>query len=83
MKLIGGKENGDGGTHKPSGQWKVVSSPRLSIVLPDGHTDLDEAKDRFRRVREPPLRISQPCVTEANASDAVRILYGSNFNTAM
>ena len=81
MKLSGGRDNGDGGTHEPSGQWKVVPTPRVSI-LPNGHTDLDEAKDRFRRVREPPLRISQPCVTEANASDAVRMLYGSNFNTA-
>ena len=51
MKLSGGRDNGDGGTHEPSGQWKVVSTPRLSI-LPDGHTDLDEAKVIFRRVRE-------------------------------
>ena len=53
VKFIGGRDNGDGGTHKPSGQWKVVSTPRLSI-LPDGHTDLldVEAKDIFRRVRE-------------------------------
>ena len=51
VKLSGGRDNGDGGTHEPSGQWKVVSTPRLSI-LPDGHTDLDEAKVIFRRVRE-------------------------------
>ena len=49
-KLIWGKDNGDGGTHKPSGQWMTVSVPRLSI-LPDVHEDSDEAKDVFRRVR--------------------------------
>ena len=51
MKLIRGKDNGDGGTHKPSGQWMTVSFPRSSI-LPDGHEDSDEATDRFRRLRE-------------------------------
>ena len=51
MKLIGIKENGDGGAHKPSGQWMIVSFPRLSILL-DWHEDSDEAKDVFRRVRE-------------------------------
>ena len=63
VKFIGGKENGDGGTHKPSGQWMMVSSPRTSILL-DGHEDLDEAKEIFRRVRWlllSPL-ISQACV---------------------
>ena len=54
MKLIGGKDNGDGGTHKPSGQWMTVSPPRLSILL-DGHENSDEATDTFRRVREPVL----------------------------
>ena len=51
MKLIRGKDNGDGGTHQPCGQWMTVSFPRSSI-LPDGHEDSDEATDRFRRVRE-------------------------------
>ena len=45
-----GKDNGDGGIHRPSGQWMVVSFPRLSI-LPDGHEDSDEAKDTFRSIR--------------------------------
>ena len=67
MKLIRGKDNGDGGTHKPSGQWMTPSFPRSSILL-DGHEDSDEATDTFRRVRKlvlPMLRISQPCVREA------------------
>ena len=55
MKLIGDKTNGDGGVHRPSGQWMTVSLPRLSI-LPDGHEDLDEAIDKFRRVRVPDER---------------------------
>ena len=50
MKLIGAKENGDGGPHQPSGQWMTVCLPRSSI-LPDRHKD--EAKDIFRRLREP------------------------------
>ena len=50
MKFNGAKDNGDGGTHTPSGQWMTVSFPRSSI-LPDGHEDEDEAKDVFRRVR--------------------------------
>ena len=50
MKFIGGKDNGDGGIHRPSGQWMLVFSPRLSI-LPDGHKDVDEAKDTFRSIR--------------------------------
>ena len=54
MKLIRGKDSGDGGIHQPSGQWMVVVSPRLSILF-DGHDDSDEAKDTFRRVREPRL----------------------------
>ena len=53
-KFIGGKDNGDGGTHKPSGQWMTVYFPRLSI-LPDVHDESDEAKDVFCRVREPSL----------------------------
>ena len=67
MKFIEGKENGDGGIHRPSGQWMIVSCPRTSILL-DGHEDSDEATDTFRRVRKlvlPMLRISQPCVREA------------------
>ena len=52
VKFIGGKVSGDFGTHKPRGQWMTVSSPKTSIV-PDGHEDSDEAKDVFRRVREP------------------------------
>ena len=51
VKLNGGRDNGDGGTHKPSGQWKVVSGPTSSI-LPDGHEDSNEAIYTFRRVRE-------------------------------
>ena len=51
MKLIGGKTKGDGGTHKPSGQWMTVSLLRSSI-LPDGHEDSNEAIYTFRRVRE-------------------------------
>ena len=47
---MGGKDNGDGGIHRPSGQWMVVSFPKLSI-LPDGHEDSDEAKDTFRSIR--------------------------------
>ena len=54
MKFIGAKDNGDGGIHRPSGQSVTVSVPRFSI-LPDGHEDSDEAKDVFRRVREPML----------------------------
>ena len=50
VNFIGGKDNGDGGTHKPSGQWMTVSVARVSI-LPDVHEDSDEAKDVFRRVR--------------------------------
>ena len=49
MKFIGGKDNGDGGIHRPSGQWMTVSVPRSSI-LPDGHEDSDEANETFRRV---------------------------------
>ena len=51
MKVIGGKTSGDGGFHKPSGQWMTVFGPRSSIILLDGHEDSDEAKDVFRRVR--------------------------------
>ena len=51
MKFIGGKDNGDGGIHRPSGQWMTVSVARLSI-LPDGQEDLDEATEKFRRVRK-------------------------------
>ena len=65
MKFSGAKVNGNGGIHKPSGQWMTVSSPRSSIFL-DGQEDLDEAKEVFRRVREPTLRMLQPCVREAN-----------------
>ena len=65
MKLIRGKDNGDGGIHKPSGQWMTVSFPRSSILL-NGHDDLDEANDTFRRVRELKLKMSQPCVPEAD-----------------
>ena len=54
VNFIGGKDNGDGGIHKPSGQWMTVSFPRLSI-LPDVHDESDEAKDVFCRVREPSL----------------------------
>ena len=63
MKFIGGKDNGGGGIHRPSGQWMTVSAARLSI-LPDGQEDLDEATEKFRRVAklEPVLYISQPCV---------------------
>ena len=62
MKFIEGKDKGDGGIHKPSGQWMMVFRPRLSIV-PDGHKDSDvEAKDIFRSVRWPSLSISQACV---------------------
>eukprot|EP00964_Phaeocystis_antarctica_P055728 scaffold32801_cov66-Phaeocystis_antarctica.AAC.2 len=50
VKFIGGKVNGDGGIHQPSGQWMTVPLPRSSI-LPDGHEDSDEATDTFRRVR--------------------------------
>ena len=50
VKFIGGRSSVGGGTHQPSGQWMVVSSPRLSI-LPDGHEDSDEATEMFRRVR--------------------------------
>ena len=67
VKFIGGRASGDGGTHKPSGQWMTVLYPRSSILL-DGHEDSDEATDTFRRVRKlvlPMLRISQPCVREA------------------
>ena len=49
VKFIGGKTSGDGGTHKPSGQWMVVSFPSSSI-LSDWHEDSDEATDIFRRV---------------------------------
>ena len=52
VNFIGGKDNGDGGTHKPSGQWMTVSFARTSILL-DWHEDSDEAKDVFRRVRWP------------------------------
>ena len=54
MKLIGTKTSGDGGIHKPSGQWMTVFSDRSSILL-DWHEDSDETKDVFRRVREPLL----------------------------
>ena len=71
MKLIRGKDNGDGGTHKPSGQWMTVSIPRSSI-LPDGHADSDEATDTFRRVKEllTQLKMSQPCVREQTSGRA-------------
>ena len=49
MKFIGAKDNGDGGIHRPSGQWMTVSVPRSSI-LPDGHDNSDEANETFRRV---------------------------------
>ena len=51
VKFIGAKTSGDGGTHKPSGQWMTASLLRSSI-LPDGHEDSDEATEKFRRVRE-------------------------------
>ena len=54
MKFIRVKDNGDGGIHKPSGQWMVVPTPRLSILL-DGHEDLDEATDTFSRVKKEPV----------------------------
>ena len=54
VKLILGKASGDGGIHKPRGQWMVVSTPRSSILL-DGHEDSDEATDTSRRVRKPIL----------------------------
>ena len=50
VKFIGGREKGDGGAHKPSGQWMVVPPARTSI-LPDGHEDSDEATEMFRMVR--------------------------------
>ena len=52
VKFIGGRDQGTGGAHKPSGQWMVVDSARLSIKL-NGHEDLDEAAEMFRRVRVP------------------------------
>ena len=39
----------------------VVLCPRLSM-LSDGHEDLDEANDTFRRVRVPALKMSHPWV---------------------
>ena len=57
MKLLSsflfasGQTSGDGGIHKPSGQWMKVFSPRSSMLVPDGHEDSDEAIDTFRRVR--------------------------------
>jgi len=54
VKFIRGKTSGDGGAHKPSGQWMVVSSPRSSMRL-DGHEDSYEATDTSRRVRKPML----------------------------
>ena len=54
MKFMGGKDNGDGGIHRPSGQWMLVFFPRLSI-LPDGHEDDEEATEKFRRMRVPEL----------------------------
>ena len=54
VKFIRGKASGDGGIHKPRGQWMVVSTPRSSILL-DRHEDLDEATEMFRRVRKPIL----------------------------
>ncbi len=62
MKFIGVRVKGDGGTHKPSGQWIVVPFTRLSI-LPDGHEDSDEATEMFRRVSVPELKMLHPaCV---------------------
>ena len=62
MKLIAGRDKGDGGTHQPSGQWMVVASARSSI-LPDGHEDSDEATEMFRRVSVPELKMLHPaCV---------------------
>ena len=51
--MFAGQTNGDGGTHKPSGQWMTVLLPRWSI-LPDGHEDSDEATDTFLRVKKEP-----------------------------
>ena len=56
VKFIGGRAKGDGGAHKPSGQWMVVTSARSSTsILPVGHEDSDEATEMSRRVRVPSL----------------------------
>ena len=46
-----GQTSGDGGTHKPSGQWNTAYFASSSMLVPDGHDDDDEATERFRRVR--------------------------------
>ena len=56
VKVTGGKISGDGGIHKPSGQWMTVCIPRLSILL-DGHDDDEEATEKFRRLRVPTLNL--------------------------
>ena len=60
--FAGGQTNGDGGIHKPSGQWMKVSFPKSSMLVPGGHKDEDEATEIFRSVRleVPVLLISHP-----------------------
>ena len=53
VKFIGAKTSGDGGTHKPSGQWMTVFLPSSSM-LSDGHEDSDEATEKFRRIISAP-----------------------------
>ena len=56
--VAGGQSSGDGGIHKPSGQSTKVYVPRLSMLVPGGHEDEDEATDRSRRLRVPVLLMS-------------------------
>ncbi len=79
MKLIGGKANGDGGIHRPSGQWMVVYFPRLSI-RPDGHDDEDEATEIFCRVMFAKLspKMPHPWVRKSRVLGACVRVFGPN-----
>ena len=78
--FAGGQTNGDGGIHKPSGQWMKVSFPKSSMLVPGGHKDEDEATEIFCRVMFAKLspKMPHPWVRKSRVLGACVRVFGPN-----